>query len=86
MEDEPYRHRYLARTLGARPYRRMKNPFRKGFLRGLGALGNLNPPRFNPPRYPQNARLQDQERIGRDLYRAMGMVNEAAKTTRSHAS
>ena len=71
MEDKPYRHRYLARTLGARRYRRMKNPFWKGFLRGLGALGDLNPPRFNPPRYPQNARLQDQERIGRDLYRAM---------------
>ena len=71
MEDEPYQHRYLARTLGARRYRRMKNPFWKGFLRGLGALGDLSPPRFNPPRYPQNARLQDQERIGRDLYRAM---------------
>ncbi len=86
MEDKSYRQRYLVHTLGATRYRRGKNPFWRGFSRGLGALGDLNPPRFNPPRYPHDARLRDQKRIGRDLYRAMGIVNEEAKTAKPHAA
>lgn len=86
MEDESYRQRYRGHTLGATRYRRRKNPFWRGFVRGLGALSDLNPRRFNPPRYPQDARLRDQERIGHDMYRAMGIVNEEAKAVKPHAA
>ena len=101
MKDESPRQRYPARTLGAAPYsrqiflahtfgdaryRRIRNPFWRGFLRGFGALGDVLPKRFNPPRYPRDARRRDQERIANDMYRALEMVNEEAKATKSHAA
>ena len=85
MDDKSPRQREHTHTLGATRYQGMEHPFWRGFLRGFGALGDVSPARFNPPRYPQDARLRDQERIGSDMYRALEMVNEEAKATKSHA-
>ena len=101
MDDESPRQRYLARSLGAAPYsrqtflahtfgaaryRRIKNPFWRGFWRGFGALGDVGPTGFNPPRYPQDTRFWDQACIGSDMYKALEVVNEEAKTIKPHAS
>ncbi len=62
-------------------HRRGPRGFWHGFLRGFGAMYDLGPRPFNPPRYPRNARAMDMARIGRDMWAAMKQVDDEIRTS-----
>ena len=57
-------------------HRRRPNGFWRGFLSGFGAICEIAPRPFDPPRYPRDARNHDLVRIGGDMYAAMRQVDE----------
>ena len=52
--------------------------FMRAFLAGL-AFSQFSCPRFNPPRYPRNARSEDMSRIGADMWLAFRIFDEKDK-------
>ena len=53
-----------------------KNVFWRSALEAFSGSGDFHV-KFNPPRYPRDARRQDLARIGQDMYRAMGQYAQA---------
>ena len=49
--------------------------FMRAFFAGL-AFSQFDHPRFDPPRYPRNARSEDMARIGADMWRAFRIFDE----------
>ena len=52
--------------------------FMRAFFAGL-AFSQFDCPRFDPPRYPRNARSEDMARIGADMWLAFRIFNEKEK-------
>lgn len=60
--------------------RRMPRSFWRGFLDGFGAMFDIGPRPFDPPRYPRDAQRHDWVRIGGDMRAAMRRIDEEIGT------
>lgn len=73
-------------VMGRRPHgahtRMPEQNFLRSFFMTL-SFSLFNCPRFDPPRYPRNARSEDMERIGADMWRAFRKFDEQEAATQT---